>query len=273
MAMYDFDDYRAYLRAHLDSLPNRGRGEINRIAQHAGVHPSLVSQVLSDSKNFSLEQAQLIAEYLGLTTQETEYFLLLVQVHRAGTEKLRTYFRTKLLQLHQASIEINQRVRQDRQLSEEEKSIFYSHWLYAAIWLLTSIEPGKSLDDVSVHFQIARDRANEILQFLVSTQLCLFENGRFRMGPQSIHLARGSVHLTKHHTNWRLRSIEMSDKVAAEELMYTAPISLSKADFKKIRGRLADVIKEVTDQAIKSQAEDIACVNIDFFWIRRGTGF
>jgi hypothetical protein len=49
--------------------------------------------------------------------------------------------------------------------------------------------------------------------------------------------------------------------------MYTAPISLSNADFKKLRARLAEVIKEVTDVAIQSEAEQVACFNLDFFLV------
>ena len=217
----------------------------------------------------SLEQAQLMAEYLGFTFQETEYFLCSVQFQRAGTTKLRVYFKEKLNVLQKSSLELSERVRQDRQLSEEEKSIFYSHWLYASIWLQTSLLGGQTLDQVVKRFEISRERAVEILQFLAETQLCVFENGYYVMGPQSIHLPRNSVHLTKHHTNWRLRAIEASDKISQEELMYTAPISVSKADFKKIRNRLADVIKEVTDIAIKSEAEELASFNLDFFRIRK----
>lgn len=269
MNVFEYLDYRSFLRNYIDHLPKRGRGEINKMAAFLAVHPSLLSQILSDQKNLSLEQAQLMAEHLGLTTQETEYFLCSVQFQRAGTAKLRTYFKEKLTQLKNNSIELSERVRQDRQLTEEEKSIFYSHWLYAAIWLQTSLFEGQTLDQVVERFEISRERAAEILRFLVETQLCVLEKGRYLMGPQSIHLSRTSVHLTKHHTNWRLRAIEASDKISQDEMMYTAPISVSKADFKKIRARLADVIKELTDVVIKSEAEEIACFNLDFFLIKK----
>ncbi len=269
MNIFETDDYRRFLRSFIAKLPKKGRGEINRLAQFSKVHPSLISQVLNGLKDLSLEQAQLVCEYLDLTNQETEYFLTLVQFQRAGTAKLRKYYKQKLMDIREKSLEISQHVRHDRDLTEEEKSIFYSHWLYAAIWLLTSLPNGRSLDEVSHHFEINRERATEILHFLADTHLCLVENGRYKMGPQSIHLPRGSVHLTKHHTNWRLRAIEASDNIAQEELMYTAPLSVSRSDFNKIRNRLAEIIKEVTDQAIGSEAEAIACFNMDFFWVRK----
>jgi len=269
MSIFEHTDYRKFLRSHIENLPKKGRGEINRLALFMGVHPSLLSQVLSDAKNLTLEQAQLACEYLGLTSQETEHLLCSVQYQRAGTAKLRTYFKEKLTLSKQASVELSERVRQDRQLSEEEVSVFYSHWLYAAIWLQSSLPKGTTLETACERFHISRERASEILHFLAETRLCISLNGHYQMGPQSIHLARGSVHLGKHHTNWRLRAIENSDKISQEELMYTAPISISKSDFKKIRTRVTEFIKEVTDTAIQSEADEIACFNLDLFWIRK----
>jgi len=52
--------------------------------------------------------------------------------------------------------------------------------------------------------------------------------------------------------------------------MYTAPISLSRDDFKKIRSRSAELVKEVTEVAIHSEAEILTCFDIDFFSIERG---
>jgi hypothetical protein len=62
--------------------------------------------------------------------------------------------------------------------------------------------------------------------------------------------------------------VERSDQISSDELMYTAPLSVSRSDFKKIRSRLADLVREVTDIAIPSKAEEIACFNLDFFRIR-----
>jgi uncharacterized protein (TIGR02147 family) len=269
MNVFEYSDYRDYLRNYIKKLPKRGRGEIHKMAQFMGIHPSLLSQVLSDMKNLTLEQAQLLAKYLGFTPSECEFLFCSVQLQRAGTKDLENYFRDKMHDLKKHSQDLSKTLRQDRQLNAEEISVFYSHWLYAAIWLFSSLKGGRTLEDIINWFQIPRERALDVLHFLVQTQLCKIENGLYMMGPQSVHLARGSAHLPRHHTNWRLRAIETSDKLGNDELMYTAPMSLSKEDFKKLRSRLSEVIKEVTDVAIPSEAEAMVCFNLDFFWIRK----
>lgn len=267
MSIFEYTDYRSYLRNYIKKLPKRGRGELLRMASFLGVHPSLLSQILSDSKNLNLEQAQLLAKYLGFTNLECDYLFASVQLQRAGTVELRAYFQNILTGLRQQSQDLSKRVRQDKRLSSEETATFYSHWSYAAIWLGTSIKNGRTLDELTQDYGIPRERTAQILQFLTETQLVILTNGRYKMGPQSVHVSRESPHLQRHHASWRLRAIQNNDNLSNEELMYTAPISLSQADFKKLRARLAEVIKEVTDVAIQSEAEQVACFNLDFFLV------
>lgn len=269
MTIFEFLDYRTYLRKYIESLPRKGRGEINRMANAIGVHPSLLSQVLADDKNLSLEQGQQATEYLGLSEQEKDYFMTMILYQRAGTHQLRTYYKGKLVKIKAKAHELIEKVKQDRRLSEEEKAIFFSHWHYNAIWLYTSIESGKTLEQIYQYFQLTRERTKQILDFLVETQLCIAESGFFRMGPQSLHLERTSPFIDRHHTNWRLRALELSDKLKSDELMYTGPISISKADFEVLCHRLKEFIKDYSETVMKSEAEDLACLNLDFFWIKK----
>lgn len=56
MSLFDHDDYRAFLRAHLKQLPKRGRGELSRMASALGTNSTLMSQVLGGGRDFNSEQ-------------------------------------------------------------------------------------------------------------------------------------------------------------------------------------------------------------------------
>jgi len=88
------------------------------------------------------------------------------------------------------------------------------------------------------------------------------------MGPQRTHLESTSPLIQKHHSNWRLKALQRSDSLDPEELMYTSPVSLSREDFKIIREDLVLMIKKVLDRVHPSPAEEVACLNIDFFWVK-----
>ena len=88
------------------------------------------------------------------------------------------------------------------------------------------------------------------------------------MGVQSTHVERGSPHLLKHHSNWRIKAIQASEKLSAQELMYSGQVSLSEKDFVILRTEMTKFIETFLKTVHESPAEEIACLNLDWFWIR-----
>jgi uncharacterized protein (TIGR02147 family) len=269
MSLFGFEDYRVFLRNYIRNLPRNGRGEINRIASRLRVHSSFISQILSGAKDLNMEQAHELTGYLGLNSLEADYFLLLVQSARAGSRPLREYLKSKLAEIKNQSLEVTRRIPQDRMLTDSEKSVFYSSWIYLAVWLFTSVAKGQTLEAIVGRFEISRSRAREILQFLVGVGLCKDDDGQYVMGPQRIHVENGSPFLSKHHINWRVKSLQRTEDLETEELMFTSPISISRSDFQALREGLIEFIQGASERVAKSPAEELACLNLDLFWIKK----
>jgi uncharacterized protein (TIGR02147 family) len=267
MNIFNSNNYVSFLKSYVKNLPKRGRGEINRMAVHLNVHPTLISQVMSGSKDLSLEQAQSLTSYLGLTSLEADYFLLLVQKERAGTHELKKYFVQKIEEMQKNSLQISKRIKEHRQLSDYEKSVFYSSWFYSAMRLYSSVEDGKTVDEIAKRFNKTRTATLEILNFLKEVGLCIEEKGRYKMGTQHTHLESTSPLLKRHHSNWRLKAIEKTEGLSAEELMFTSPFSISKKDFGLLREEVLKLIKTSSQIIKESPAEEVACLNIDMFWL------
>jgi uncharacterized protein (TIGR02147 family) len=256
---------RAWIRTHLKSLPNQGRGQLTRLAAHLRVNTTLVSQVMSGSRHFSDEQALEVAEFFGLIGVEQEYFVLLIQQEKAGSAKLRTYIADKLKDLKATALELKNRVQMERSLTDEERTRFYSSWLYSAVRLYCSLGEGKTLEEVCNKFGLERIRAQEIVQFLVGTGLCVQAKGLYKLGTQSTFIEQSSPHYLKHLTNWRLKAVEAADQSKPENFLVTAPMSLSEADFEHVREKLLKTLKETLATVKDSREETLACLNIDFF--------
>jgi uncharacterized protein (TIGR02147 family) len=267
--IFNFKDYRVFLRHYIDSQPNKGRGQISKLAAALEVSPTLISQILMGSKEMTLEQSIQVVEFLGLTAFETDYFMSLVNHSRAGNDSLKKYWQKKITLLLDDHNKVIRRVQPKKHLTENDRSIFYSSPLYTAIRLFASTgESGRSLDEICERFELSRQKTVEILQFLVEANLVNQEASLYKMGAQSTHLEFGSPHLLKHHTNWRLRSIQTHEVLSPEELMYTAPVSISREDFKLLREELLKFIQAFLKKVHASPAEEVACLNIDWFWIR-----
>lgn len=269
MSVFKYASYKAFLKTYIAGLPRNGRGEINRIAEQIGVHPTLVSQVLGGSKDFSIEQAHKLCDYLGLSDLEKDFFILLVQQERAGTKDLKNYYGKKVSELKKQSLNLTQRLQEHRRLTDYEQSVFYSSWLYSALRLFSSVGSGQTADAMAAKFSLPRGEVIRLLNFLKEAQLVSEENGIYRMGTQHTHLEFGSPFMSRHHSNWRMKAIQRSEDLGGEEMMFTSPISLSHEDFRKIREELVSLIKATSKIVKESPAEDVACLNLDLFWLRK----
>ena len=52
MTIFEFLDYKAFLKKFLRTRKTLGRGSMARLAEHINVHPTFISQVISGSKDF-----------------------------------------------------------------------------------------------------------------------------------------------------------------------------------------------------------------------------
>lgn len=267
-SIFEFEDYRRFLRVYIRSLPKRGHGEIARLAQHLNLYPAHMSQILAGDKTLTLEHGHELASYLGLSSLETDFLVLLIEKDRAGSHNLKKYFESKLSLLRQESTKLAKRIATDSALDDTAKAVFYSSSVYSAIRLLTSIEEFQEVDRIAARMQMTRAQTTKVLRFLVEKNLCVEANGRFSMGPQRTHLEQGSPFVSRHHTNWRVKSLSVMESLREDELMFTAPLTIGRSDFAALREKIILLIKELSERVKDSKAESLFCLNIDLFEVR-----
>jgi uncharacterized protein (TIGR02147 family) len=268
MSLFEVDDYKPALQVILADRRKTHKGLSRKLAEHLGVHPTMVSQVITGSKDFTEEQMILVCEFFGLAKLESQYLLVILQQARAGSKKLKDYFEEMKLQIRRQALQVSQRVPRDRQLSEIEKSIFYSSWLFSAIHLFTTLDRKVRFDDIYKKFNLPPDRTREILDFLMGLDLVVEKDGLYTSGPVATHLEKKSPFLPKHHANWRLKAIQTAENLSDQELMYSASVSLSKKDFELLREEFMQVIQRFVEVVRPSPSEELAQFNLDFFWIK-----
>lgn len=265
ISLFNYSDYRAYIEARFKEMPKAGYGQSLRLSQHLNVHTTLVSQVLKGLKSFTPEQASSVAEFLGLTDDEAEYFVLLVQLDRAGTPALKRILLKRLDEIKKKSAELVNRLQSDTVLTEERKAVFYSDWMYSAIRQLSAIPGMNNRDVISDYLDVPKKRVNEVAEFLVRSGLCIENDGRLGIGPRQTHLENSSPWVRTHHVNWRQKAIETLSNEEDSKLHYTAPMTLSKPDALKIREMLVKFLQSVDRVIDPSPSEELHCLNIDWF--------
>ena len=268
MSIFSYIDYREYLKATLSSKPKKGYGEMSRWAHSCHIHPALMSLILKGERDLSLEQAFALGSHLEHTPIEQEYFIALVQYFRAGTQDFKNHILDKMNSLKNEATKVKKRFQHEAELSEEAKLLFYSSYIYSAIRLYcdTSVG-GVSVETLTLRFKMSRAEIMPKIEFLKQSGLVKEKNGKYEMGPARTLVGRDSLHVIKHHQNWRLQAAIKSEHLTAEELMFTCPMVLSKSDFKKFKQELSDLIQRFSIILKDSKSEDVGCFLVDWFWL------
>ncbi|WP_413575501.1 TIGR02147 family protein [Bdellovibrio sp. HCB290] len=268
----DFDifthsDTSKLLRSFIATQPQKGRGLVKQLAEHLGVASPQVSQFLSGVKTITMDQAYLIGRYFSWSELEMEYWLTIVDWERASHHEVKKHFKKKLESIKQESLKVGKAVTATTELTDSDKGQFYSSWIYSGIRLFCSIGQGKRIEEIHQAFsEFPVSDINAVVEFLLQRELLKKKGLLYEMGTQRTFVPKGSPFLKQHQTNWRLRAIERANFIADEELMFTAPLSISESGFKKVRRELQEWIKHISDNLVSyGDAEQVACLNIDFF--------
>lgn len=265
--IFDYKDYKSYLEAFIKSQPKGGRGVRMAIAEHISCPVSHISQILNGKSHLSLEQAEGINEFIGHTQEEAQFFFLMVQLSRAGSQALRKRLNLHIQQVLEKRLILKDRLGVKQELSKEDQMEFYSSWVYGAIHVMLTIPDFQNKETIAKYLGLSLKRTAEILEFLKIVGLAVQkENGKFDIGTTRIHLGADSPLISKFHTNWRMKTIQSLDKENAnEDLHYSSVITISNNDIMTIKSHLVKCIEEIKKIIRDSPAEGVHSFNIDFF--------
>jgi hypothetical protein len=265
MNIFECLNYRAWFEIWLKSLPKEGHGELSRIAHHLKVNSTLISQVLSGNREFSVEQGHALTQYFALNGLETRYFMLMLQYERAGSPGLKDYFRKELKQVKSEAGLIVNRLEVDTEISDADRSFLVGNWKPTALLVYCGKSGGVRLEDVVKEFQISSDSALKILERLAEMGLVIQKESRFETGFKRLHIPKGSSFLLRHYANWRLRAIDRSDELQEDEVMFTSVSSISDSEIPALKEKILTWVSTYAKAVTASPAEKSVCLNLDFF--------
>ncbi len=264
MKLFDYSDYRYYLKSYITSLPKRGHGEISRLAKALGISATLISQILRSEKQFSIDQGFELCKYLGFDALETDYMICLIEKERAGSTQLKNYWQGKCDHFKEQSEVVSQKIKKDRELTEDEKMIYYTHYLFISIRLFCSLSP-KTILEIEQRFSLTRKKVLEYLDKLLALGVIQKNSDRYENTDQVIFLDKMSPHIYRHHMNWRVQAMKQIEKPKLDDLSFSYPMTISKKDFLVLRKKWVAEILEIQKTLLKTEPDTIAFLNLDFF--------
>lgn len=268
MSLFKYIDYKQYIIETIKNRPQKGHGEISRMAESLRVNSTLISQVLADRRDFSLEQAHAVTKFFNLNNIETRYFMQLVHYARAGSDDLKKFHLAEIEQIQNASKDIKNRVVSDLELTDAEKSFIVSSWRPTAVLISTGRDGGVSREEISAELKLTVEELTPILDRLTEIGIVALEEGKYKTGFKRLFLPKNSDFLNRHQINWRLRAIQQIDQVNNDNVTYTSVASISEKDWPELREKMLNFIAEYAKKISESGTEKIVCLNLDYFTLK-----
>ncbi|MGZ3744765.1 MAG: TIGR02147 family protein [Pseudobdellovibrionaceae bacterium] len=265
MSIYQFDDYKDFFNQWVESLPKQGHGEYRRVALALNVSTTMISQVFKGDKELSLELACELCEYLNLAEEEVDYFLLMVEHRRAGSLKLQKRLHKQIKERKEKAQKLENRLKKETEMSEEQRAIFYSSWIYSGVRILASCDNFNDAAVIGQRLNLPRNQVQKILDFLLLHGLLVQKKGDLQLGPTKTFIGASNLLTVKHHQNWRLQAFNRMVQDDSRNLFYTGPMSLSPEVAEIIRQEISNLLDHIYKVVPPSASETTRCLNIDWF--------
>lgn len=248
-------------------MPRKGYGQFRKLAEYLNVSTTFISQVFQGDKSINPEQAIPVCEFFGLTESETEYFIKLVFLERAGSEKLKRMIQKEIEKIRSANLKIANRLGVSSELTDQNKAVFYSDWYYSAIRLSMRLKGLNTIDALAKYLNLSRKVTNEAVQFLIHAGLCTDENGILKGTLGKTHVDADSPFIRMHHMNWRYKALEQVKYPDIHKLHYSSPMTVGVKDMEKIKSELLKAIETIGKIVDVAPDEELMCLNMDWFKI------
>jgi uncharacterized protein (TIGR02147 family) len=264
VSIFDYQDYREFVRELLAGMPRGGHGQYRRMAKHMRVHTTLLSHVFRGNKDLTPEQACGLASFLKLPELDADYLLALVDRNRAGSAELKLATERRLATLRELHQQVEHRMPGARTLSREDRATFYSQWYYSAVRLASSLPGMNDAEAIGERLGLPRDLVQATLDFLLGVGLIAREGKGFRLAAKRTHLGASSPLVAAHHRNWRAQVMSRYEGMTRKDFAFTAPLTLSRADFQRVRELLVETVASVSRIVEPSESEVLGVFNLDW---------
>lgn len=250
--VFDYLDYRAFLRDYYASMKAKGRGFSHRtFSRRAGLgSPNHLKRVMEGQRNLTPEMATRFAYALSLAGEAADYFAELVRFGQAKTSveraraharlsTFKTYRKTRKLDLAHAEYHSTWYVPAVRELAGRSDFKSDPRWIAARLWPPIKPAEAKLALDTLCKLGLLRKEGGKLVQAepLITT------------GPE-LH----AVHIANYHRAMMERAAAAIDLVPSDGRDISAvTLLVGQGGVKRIKERLRRFRRELLELALSEQ--------------------
>lgn len=265
MEVFAFNDYREYLSYRIKS-DEKGRGYQKKLALAAECQSSYLSQVLMGSANLTLDQAMGLCQFWEFDSDESDYFLSLVQWARSGKKSLRSHLEKKMDKLRVKRRKLSDRFKEAGQITQGQEIEYYSTWYLPVIHTMVSVPKLRKPEAIAKALNLELNVVEKALNSLKAIGLVEELREGWTNTARSIHLKSDSPLNFAFHSNIRqMAARDIQKNEPGQSIHYSAIHSLSERDFDRLKEMMISLIERSRSLVADSKEETAIVFGLDFF--------
>lgn len=263
--LFEIEDYRQVLKKKIQEEGD-ARGYRAALARAAGCQPAYLSQVLREDVHFTLEHAAGLSDLWSFSELESEYFLTLVSLGRAGTQILADKLMKKITRLQRQHRESLKAPLSERLYNEEKVPLYYLDWISSAVHVVLSLSDCNTPEAIALRLKTKETATLQALTTLKELGIAEKKGKNWFLTQKTLHASDESLYSALHHRNWREKAQEyFRHGRSGDNFHYTGAFALSHEAKQEIRKKLKVLMADATKIVLPSKEETVSCLNIDWF--------
>ncbi len=263
--IFDFDDYRSYIKARVKSEKDTW-GIWTKLAKAGGCQASYLSQSMNGKAHLTPDHILGIANFWNLTDQEKEFLFLILEFTKAGTKALKQHLEFKIKRL--VSDRVDSKIQSGGAPIQQGslEALYCSIWYWVAIHHVVGISKFQTIEDIAKRLFLPVQIIEQCLKQLELSGLVQQKNKKWIRGEARTHyISKDSPYLNTYHNNWRQRAITDAALLKEKSVHHTIISSLSFKDQAHLAIKIKDLVSYFVSVTSKSHDEELVCFTCDFF--------
>lgn len=271
MKIYQFTDYRLYLREWLRQKKKSSAGiTFYYLAENIQVQKSTFSKILNGKGSFSSDQVYLLSKQVCNTSEEQEYFSLLVELEQTSLHHRKKSLESKIQEIQKERYTTSNvlKLRDLNFESDDFQNEYFNNPFTALVHVFLTIPKYQNnIKLISEDLNLDANEFQRVLELLVKLKLAVkVDSNSYKAQHEIIQIKdKGS----RVRTNQLLIHSIALNRLATLNLnqRYGLCVSFS-ADVKTIessRQILIQAVQKIADLTLHSKSENVYQLMIDFF--------
>lgn len=260
-------DYRAVIREVIDAQKQVRSGlTFQSVAAVMGIQKSYFSQVLAGRAELNQDQLFLFCEYFELTSEQSEFLILLLEYSRSAIGQRREFLKKKidLIQTENRESKKHLDARQ-MQIDPENLTQYYLDPYNQLVHVCLSIEKyRKNPQSLAPILNVPGSKISSVLQRLEKIGVIEIEGDHLTVKISNVHLPRELPVFSSWQSEVRLLSLQRTKVIEKDERYnFTVIFSADESVRKELQDRFLEYLEKAQKLVKPAPSEQVYQMNFD----------